>query len=48
MQCPKCGGKHIRKNGHRRGKQNYICVTCPKAIVLNVKSNFLSGDRKAP
>ena len=26
MQCPKCGGKHIRKNGHRRSKQNHICI----------------------
>ncbi len=26
MQCPECKSTHIRKNGHRRGKQNHICV----------------------
>ncbi|WP_431191324.1 transposase-like zinc-binding domain-containing protein, partial [Funiculus sociatus] len=24
MQCPDCQSTHIRKNGKRRGKQNYI------------------------
>lgn len=33
MQCPECGGKHIRKNGHRRGKQNYICVHCNRQFI---------------
>ncbi|MEB3211598.1 MAG: IS1 family transposase, partial [Leptolyngbyaceae bacterium] len=28
MQCPECGSQHIHKNGHRRGKQNHICVDC--------------------
>ncbi|WP_416212568.1 transposase-like zinc-binding domain-containing protein [Nostoc sp. ChiQUE01b] len=26
MNCPYCASNLIRKNGHRRGKQNYICV----------------------
>ncbi|MGJ3251190.1 MAG: transposase-like zinc-binding domain-containing protein, partial [Elainellaceae cyanobacterium] len=26
MQCPECGGTHIRKNGKKKGKQNHICV----------------------
>jgi transposase-like protein len=25
MNCPNCHSKKIRKNGHRRGKQNYQC-----------------------
>ncbi|WP_442943530.1 transposase-like zinc-binding domain-containing protein, partial [Nostoc sp.] len=25
MNCPNCASNHVRKNGHRRGKQNYIC-----------------------
>ncbi|MGJ3250906.1 MAG: transposase-like zinc-binding domain-containing protein, partial [Elainellaceae cyanobacterium] len=28
MQCPECGGTHIRKNGKKKGKQNHICVHC--------------------
>ncbi|WP_442943554.1 transposase-like zinc-binding domain-containing protein, partial [Nostoc sp.] len=24
MNCPNCASNHVRKNGHRRGKQNYI------------------------
>ena len=26
MQCPECQSTHINKNGHKKGKQNYICV----------------------
>ncbi|WP_442942325.1 transposase-like zinc-binding domain-containing protein [Nostoc sp.] len=28
MNCPYCASNLIRKNGHRRGKQNYMCVSC--------------------
>ncbi len=33
MQCPECGSHHIRKNGHRRGKQNHICVPCGRQFI---------------
>ncbi len=33
MQGPKCGSQHILKNGHRRGKQNHICVTCGRQFI---------------
>ena len=33
MQCPECGSEHIRKNGHRRGKQNHICVDCNRQFI---------------
>ena len=33
MQCPECGGEHIRKNGHRRGKKNYICVSGKRQFI---------------
>jgi transposase-like protein len=33
MQCPDCGSTHIRKNGHRRGKQNHICVACHRQFL---------------
>ena len=33
MNCPDCQSNHIRKNGHRRGKQNHICVDCSRQFV---------------
>jgi transposase-like protein len=33
MKCPECQSEHIRKNGHRRGKQNHICVDCARQFV---------------
>lgn len=33
MQCPRCSSTHIRKNGTRRGKQNYICVACRRQFI---------------
>ncbi|MFN9673957.1 MAG: IS1 family transposase, partial [Microcystis sp.] len=27
-ECPECQSNHINKNGHKKGKQNYICVNC--------------------
>jgi transposase-like protein len=33
MQCPDCGSTHIRKNGHRKGKQNHVCVACGRQFL---------------
>lgn len=33
MQCPECQSTHIRKNGKRKGKQNYICVRCSRQFI---------------
>lgn len=33
MQCPECQSTHIRKNGKRRSKQNYICVGCRRQFI---------------
>ncbi len=33
MNCPHCASNLIRKNGHRRGKQNYICVDCDRQFI---------------
>lgn len=30
MICPHCDGERISKNGHRHGKQRYICKDCGK------------------
>ena len=46
MQCPNCGGKQIRKNGHRRGKQNHICVSCNRQFIEKSQSQGYSDDTK--
>ena len=33
INCPKCGNNNIRKNGHRRGKQNYQCKNCGRQFI---------------
>jgi transposase-like protein len=33
MQCPECQSNHINKNGHKKGKQNYICVNCGRQFI---------------
>jgi insertion element IS1 protein InsB len=31
--CPECHSTHIRKNGKRRSKQNYICAECNRQFL---------------
>lgn len=33
MSCPNCQSNQIRKNGHRRGKQNYQCKECSRQFI---------------
>ncbi|MBD2390999.1 IS1 family transposase [Aphanizomenon flos-aquae FACHB-1416] len=33
MQCPECKSSHINKNGHKKRKQNYICVNCDRQFI---------------
>lgn len=33
MKCPKCASTHIRKNGKKKSKQNYICVNCGRQFI---------------
>jgi transposase-like protein len=33
MQCPEYQSNHINKNGHKKGKQNYICVNCGRQFI---------------
>ena len=35
MKCPNCQSDQIRKNGHRRGKQNYQCKSCGRQFITN-------------
>ncbi len=38
MQCPECQSTHINKNGHKKGKQNYICVRCKRQFINDYQS----------
>lgn len=33
MKCPECGSEKINKNGHRRGKQNFLCKNCGRQFI---------------
>jgi transposase-like protein len=33
MQCPEYQSNHINKDGHKRGKHNYICVDCGRQFI---------------
>jgi transposase-like protein len=33
MQCPRCNSTHLRKNGIKQGKQNYICADCRRQFI---------------
>ena len=33
MQCPECQSSHVNRNGHKKGKQNYICVGCGRQFI---------------
>ncbi len=35
--CPNCQSTHINKNGHKRGKQNYICKNCGRQFIEDYK-----------
>ncbi len=38
MQCPEYKSDHINKNGHKKGKQNYICVYCGRKFIDSAKT----------
>ena len=33
MKCLECKSTHVNKNGHKKGKQNYICVECGRQFI---------------
>ncbi|MBD2194783.1 MULTISPECIES: IS1/IS1595 family N-terminal zinc-binding domain-containing protein [Calothrix] len=56
MKCPRCESTSYRKNGHRNGKQYYLCKNCRKQflepVLLNTPSPHLlensNGHSKLP
>ena len=45
-KCPNCASTHIRKNGHRRGKQNYICAVCDRQFIESYSKRGYSDEIK--
>ena len=46
INCPKCSSNNIRKNGHRRGKQNYQCKNCGRQFIDNYSELGYSKEVK--
>ena len=46
MKCPRCQSTHIRKNGHRRGKQNYQCKDCDRQFIESYSTKGYSSEVK--
>jgi len=44
MKCPKCESTLYRKNGHRSGKQNYLCKNCGRQFLAPSSSHRESAD----
>lgn len=48
MKCPRCASTSYRKNGHRNGKQYYLCKNCRKQfiepVLLHSVENEWIGD----
>ena len=46
MKCPDCTSNQIRKNGHRRGKQNYICTACARQFIESYSKRGYNNQMK--
>jgi transposase-like protein len=38
--CPHCRGRNVARNGHRNGKQQYLCRVCGKSFVRTTGTAF--------
>lgn len=46
MKCPHCHSEQTSKNGHRRGKQSYLCKHCGRQFVESYSARGYSEDAK--
>lgn len=46
MKCPHCSSTNNSKNGHRCGKQNYICRDCDRQFVESYSRQGYSDEIK--
>lgn len=44
MKCPHCQSEQVRKNGHRRDKQNYLCKRCGRQFIEFYAQRGYSND----
>ena len=42
-ECPKCGSKNVNRNGHKQGKQAYICQSCHKSFVETTMTSLFGS-----
>lgn len=47
MKCPDCTSTRVSKNGHRRGKQNYLCRDCGRQFIESYSPKGYSEGTKA-
>lgn len=45
MQCPECKSTHINKNGHKKSKQNHICVDCGRQFIDSYQTHRGYSDQ---
>ena len=43
LPCPNCGSKNIKRNGHKHGKQAYMCHDCKKSFVETTKTTLFNS-----
>jgi transposase-like protein len=41
--CTHCGGSRVVRNGHKHGKQSYLCRHCCKSFVETTKTAFFNS-----
>lgn len=46
MNCPRCASDKVVKNGHRNGKQSYLCQNCRRQFQENPELGY-SAEVKA-
>jgi ssDNA-binding Zn-finger/Zn-ribbon topoisomerase 1 len=46
INCPNCDSNDIRKNGQRRGKQNYQCKNCGRQFIESYSPRGYSQEVK--
>ncbi len=46
MDCPHCQSSKVVKNGHRQGKQSYLCRGCNRQFRENSHPHAYSADVK--
>ncbi|HEY9628669.1 MAG TPA: hypothetical protein V6C84_15320 [Coleofasciculaceae cyanobacterium] len=46
MKCPRCESDQINRNGHKCGRQNYICRQCGRQFLESFRARGYSDDAK--